>query len=79
MRSAHEQKGAFMANVHRVNVNFSEDAYEELTELAQRKGKTLSDLLRDAIALERWFDDAKQEGSRVLVERDGKLREVIPR
>lgn len=68
-----------MANVHRVNVNFSEDAYEELTELAQRKGKTLSDLLRDAIALERWFDDAKQEGSRVLVERDGKLREVIPR
>jgi predicted DNA-binding protein len=68
-----------MANVHRVNVNFSEDAYEQLTELAERKGKTVSDLLRDAIALERWFDETNREGSRVLVERDGKVREVIPR
>lgn len=68
-----------MANVHRVNVNFSEEAYDELTELAQRKGKTLSDLLRDAIALERWFDETKREGSRVLVERDGKVREIVPR
>ena len=68
-----------MANVHRVNVNFSEDAYDELTELAQRKGKTVSDLLRDAIALERWFDETKREGSRVLVERDGKVREIVPR
>jgi predicted CopG family antitoxin len=68
-----------MANVHRVNVNFSDDAYRQLTELAQRKGKTVSDLLRDAIALERWFDDTRREGSRVLVEREGKVREIIPR
>ena len=68
-----------MANVHRVNVNFSEEAYGELTELAQRKGKTVSDLLRDAIALERWFDETRREGSRVLVERDGKVREIVPR
>jgi hypothetical protein len=33
-----------MANVHRVNVNFSEDGYHELSELAQRKGKTVSDV-----------------------------------
>ena len=68
-----------MANVHRVNVNFSEDAYRKLTELAQRKGRSVSDVLRDAIALEQWFDEAKQSGSRVLVEREGKVREVIPR
>ncbi|MCU1349662.1 MAG: hypothetical protein JWO56_2692 [Acidobacteria bacterium] len=68
-----------MANVHRVNVNFSEDAYRELTELAQRKGKTVSDILRDSIALERWFDETHREGNRVLVERDGKVREIIPR
>jgi hypothetical protein len=68
-----------MADFHRVNVNFSPDAYRDLTELAERKGKTVSDLMRDAIALERWFDEANREGSRVLVERDGKVREVIPR
>lgn len=68
-----------MANVHRVNVNFSEDAYTQLTELAQRRGKTVSDLLREAIALERWFDETTRDGNRVLVERDGKLREIVPR
>jgi hypothetical protein len=68
-----------MANLHRVNVNFSEEAYDELTDLAQRRGKTVSDLLRDAIALERWFDETKRDGGRVLVERDGHVREVIPR
>ncbi len=68
-----------MANVHRVNVNFSEDAYQELAKLAERKGKTISDLLRDAIALEQWFDETNRQGDRVLVERDGKVREVIPR
>lgn len=68
-----------MANKHRINVNFSEEAYDELTDLAQRRGKTVSDLLRDAIALERWFDETNRDGGRVLVERDGNVREVIPR
>jgi predicted DNA-binding protein len=68
-----------MANVHRVNVNFSESAYKELTELAERKGKTVSDVLREAIALEQWFDETRREGSRVLVERDGNMREIVTR
>jgi hypothetical protein len=66
-------------NVHRVNVNFTESAYKELTALAERRGKTVSDVLRDAIALEHWFDETRREGSRVLVERDGNVREIIPR
>ncbi len=66
-------------NDHRVNVNFSDAAYRELNELAQRRGKTMSEVLRDSLALERWFDETQREGSRVLVERDGKVREIIPR
>jgi hypothetical protein len=68
-----------MATVHRVNVNFSESAYETLEELAKRKGKSMSEILRDAIALEKWFDDTYREGGRFLVDRDGETREVIPR
>lgn len=68
-----------MANVHRVNVNFSESAYRDLTEMAERKGKTVSDVLRDAVTLERWFDEASREGSRVLIERDGTMREILAR
>jgi predicted DNA-binding protein len=68
-----------MATSHRVNVNFSESAYETLDELARRRGKTMSEVLRDAISLEKWFEDTRDEGGRVLVERDGEAREIIPR
>jgi predicted DNA-binding protein len=68
-----------MATSHRVNVNFSESAYETLDELARRRGKTMSEVLRDAISLEKWFEDTRSEGGRVLIERDGEAREIIPR
>lgn len=65
--------------VHRVNVNFSEGAYAELQRLAAIKGKSISDVLRDAISLEMWFQDTIASGARVLVERNGTAREVISR
>lgn len=65
--------------VHRVNVNFSEEAWRELQDLAVRRGKTISDVLREALALEHWFDEQRRAGHRILVERDGQVREVIPR
>ena len=65
---------------HKLNVSFSPSAYATLEKLADEKGKTMADVLRDAIALEKWFVDATKDGSKVLVEhRDGKIREVIPR
>lgn len=64
--------------VRRVNVNFSEQAYETLEELAARSGKSMSDVLREAIALKAWFDRERAAGNRILVERPGgQLREVI--
>ena len=65
-------------NSRRVNVDFSNDAYEVLTSIAQRKGQTISGVLRDALALEKLYEDTVLENGRVLVEReDGSLREVI--
>lgn len=64
--------------VHRVNVNFSEEAWTTLHALAERRGKTISDVIRDAIALAHWFDTSAREGARILVERDGQIREVVP-
>jgi hypothetical protein len=68
-----------VAKTYRVNVNFSENAYKTLEDLAQRKGKSMSDVLRDSIALEKWFADTNDEGGKVVVEKDGRAREVIPR
>ena len=66
-----------MATKRRVNVDFPEDTYKALESMAQKRGTTLSEVLRDAVGLEKWYEDTKQEGARVLVERDGKVREVI--
>lgn len=69
-----------MSAVHRVSVNFSEGAWIDLNRLSEDRGKTKAEILRDAIALERWFHDERLQGGRLLVERaDGELREVIPR
>ena len=39
----------------------------------------MSEVLRDAIALEKWFHDCHNRGGRVLVEQNGRTTEVIPR
>jgi hypothetical protein len=63
---------------HRVNVYFSEQAYRTLERLANSSGKTMSEILREAIALKTWFDQERTEGNRILVERrNGEVREVI--
>lgn len=64
----------------RLNVSFSPSAYATLEKLADDKGKSMSEVLRDAIALEKWFTETTREGGKILVEhRNGKIREVIPR
>ena len=65
---------------HYTVVTFSDSAWTTLESLAERKGKTISQVLRDAIALEKWFQDVLDTGGRVLVESSmGVVREVIPR
>jgi hypothetical protein len=68
-----------MNKTRRINVNFSENAYSDLETIADQQGKTKAEVLREAIALERLFQDAKREGGRLLIERDGELREIVPR
>jgi uncharacterized protein YegP (UPF0339 family) len=61
----------------RLNVVFSEPAYEELRELAKRNNKSVSLLVRDAIALQKWFDDTQRAGWRILAEKRGRVREIV--
>jgi hypothetical protein len=65
------------AMTRRVNVNFSPDAYAMLEDMATSKGTTLSRILRDALALEKYVEDTRREGGRILVERDGIIRELV--
>lgn len=64
----------------RVNVNFSDHVYGELTRLASESGKTLSDVLRDAVTLEKYVAETRREGGRLLLQRaNGETRELLVR
>jgi predicted DNA-binding protein len=64
----------------RLNVSFSSSTYQALEELAEKKGTSMAEVLRDAIQLEKYVDDTRAEGGKILVERpDGKVRELVIR
>jgi hypothetical protein len=63
-------------NIKRVSVNFSGDAYDELKKLADEQGLNISQALRRAIALNKWFIETQKEAN-ILIERDGKIREIV--
>lgn len=64
-------------SMRRINVNFAPSAYAALDRLARRNGKTMSEVLRDAIQLESWLADATDEGWHILLERNGHVRELV--
>lgn len=61
----------------RVGVVFSDSAYTQLEAIAESRGLTVTDVIREAINLEKWLEDTLRSGARVLTERDGLCREVV--
>jgi hypothetical protein len=59
------------------SISFSPEAYAELERIARQKGKPVAAIVRDALALEKWFDETRGTGGRVLVERNGRLQELV--
>lgn len=63
-----------------VNVSFSEEVYDALARIAKERGTTLSEVLRDAVTLEKYVADTEREGGRLLVEKSsGETRELLVR
>ncbi len=63
---------------HRISFEFSEEAYEALKSLADEKGISMAEVLRDAISLEQWIEELrKDKDARLLIERDGKRHELV--
>ena len=64
----------------RVNVNFSDEIFRELERIARERGKSLSDVLRDAVTLEKYVAEARRGGGRVVLESStGEQRELLVR
>lgn len=61
----------------RFNIEFSDEAAAALEELASKQQTTKAEVLRRALSLEKWFTETTAGGSKILVETDGKLREIL--
>jgi predicted transcriptional regulator len=69
-----------MAEKRKVTVNLSPEAVDALNEIADSRGVTLSEALRQAIASEKFLVDEVRKGSKILVERpDQGIREIVIR
>ena len=63
----------------KLQFDFTEDAVEELDQLRQMTHlQTRVDVIRHALRFLRWAVDETTNGGNLCMERDGKLREVIP-
>lgn len=63
----------------RLQFDFTEDAIEEIDELQRlTKLPTRVEAIRYALRFLRWAVDETNEGGTLCLERDGRIREIIP-
>jgi ribbon-helix-helix CopG family protein len=68
--------GPSQAYGRRLSVNVALDVGEAIDELAKRRGTTITDVIRRAVSTYKFVDDEVAAGGRILVERNGTVREV---
>lgn len=62
----------------RLTITLTKGAAQVLDSLAKESGKTKNEVVRDALFLEKYAQEAWRDRGRIVVERDGDKREVIP-
>jgi hypothetical protein len=60
----------------RLSVNVADDVAEAINTLHEKHGWTISDVIRRAITTYKFIDDEVGDGGKILIERDGVIREV---
>lgn len=64
--------------VIKMSVNLPEEAIDVLRNLASERGVTVTEVLRHAIGLEKYFDQVQKDQGKILVEKsDGEIRELV--
>lgn len=61
-----------------VTVSFSTEVFEMLENIARKKNKTVTEVIEEAIGLERWYTKTREEGGKVIVEgKNGDKWEIV--
>jgi hypothetical protein len=63
----------------RINMSLSEELFNELQTISEESGLTMTEVIKSAFGLYKWFHEARQEKARVTICRNGKDYELDPR
>lgn len=64
--------------IHRVQIDFSENAYDKLLKLKEEaESDSVSNLIRDALGLYDWYLKEKKQGAEILVRKNGEVEKII--
>jgi hypothetical protein len=72
-----EGPGATPGRLTRLAVNLGPEASDVLREYADRKGVSVTEAVRRAIAVLAFVDETRRRGASINVEEDGVLKEVM--
>ncbi len=63
----------------KVTINLSGEALQAVRDLAAKRGRTMTEIFREAISTEKFLDDAMTRGERILLadNRGRKTREIV--
>ena len=62
----------------KISANLPNQTVETLKSVAKMRGTTMTEVIRHAISLEKFFADVEREGSKVLLEKsDGKIVQLL--
>ena len=60
----------------RLSVNVANDVADAISTLHDKHGWTISDVIRRAVSTYKFIDEETEKGAKILIERDGTIREV---
>lgn len=65
--------------MQKISANLSAEVVDAIEEIARRRGVTKTEVLRHALATEKFIDDQQRNGARILIEDpdSNELREVV--
>lgn len=71
---------AAVEKVYKTSVNLPDVTLAALEDIAKKRGKTMSQVIRDAIATEQVLQEAAESKAKVLIkEKDGSVKQLIIR
>lgn len=71
---------AFVDKVFKTSVNLPDVTLNIIESIAKKRGKSMSQVIRDAIATEHFLQEAVDANAKVLIkEKDGSIKQLILR